>query len=149
LQTDPNQNRRSKNTEREAGDRGKTTWAEGTLSGDIRPLPGSHPGEDTGIDGMQNLIIALKEVEPQPDEAPMGQYELYKTGLTQTAAFKRELEAWLEAERLSSQVAGIGEPTAFSLISLTSTPEVAERIGRLPDVEYVVPNSGEDFSIIK
>jgi hypothetical protein len=100
------------------------------------------------MDGVEHYIIALEEAEPQPDAAPMGRRELYEAGVAQSAAFRRKLEEWLEAEHLSSEVAHIGEPTAFSLISLTATPEVAERIKRLPEVEYVVPG-GEDMGIVK
>jgi hypothetical protein len=97
---------------------------------------------------MEHYIIALKEAQPQPDAAPVGRRELYETGVAQSATFRRKLEQWLETEHLDSQVAHIGEPTAFSLISLTSTPKVAERIEDLPEVEYVVPG-GEDIGIVE
>lgn len=96
---------------------------------------------------MENYIVALKEDERASEEF-RGRGDLYQSGVARTAAFRHRLKEWLHQEHLESEVAGIGEPTVFPLVSLITTPEVAAIIEELPEVDYVVPDS-DDLGIVR
>ena len=67
---------------------------------------------------MSNYVVILKK-EDAKDLNAIGRRGIYEKGL-------------------SAQVAGIGEPMGFSLITLTSTPAVAREIETFPEVDEVI-----------
>jgi len=84
---------------------------------------------------MANYVVNLEEEGPLPGER--GRREVYETNLARSTRFRQELLRWLDEQGLSAQVAGVGEPLAFPLLTLTCTPTVARRIETLPGVDAV------------
>ncbi len=101
-----------------------------------RPLPGSLPSTPPG---MADYIVILKEASIHSEA--LGRREIYERNLGQAAEFQRKLRHWLDERGLSSQVAGMAEPTGFPLITLTCTLAVAKAIELLPEVDSVVRDS--------
>lgn len=89
---------------------------------------------------MADYIVLLKE-EADSQAGSSGRRAIYERNQGRAAEFKRRLNEWLEEKGLQSQVTGIAEPGGFPLITLTSTPAVAEAIESFPEVESVVEDS--------
>ena len=105
----------------------------------IKPLPGSRAPL---AQGMADYIISLKQEASEVRE-PAGRQEIVERGVARTAEFQRKLQQYLEMWRLEHEVAGIGEPTAFPLVTLTCTASVADRIKSLPEVEAVFQDTAD------
>ncbi len=110
----------------------------------VKPLPGSRSRAPAG---MAQYIVLLKDDEDANAEAK-GRREVYESGLARTAQFQRRLRDWLDEQGVSGQVGAIGEPTAFPMVALTSTPAVAKMIESLPEVASVVPDS-DDLGLVR
>jgi hypothetical protein len=97
---------------------------------------------------MENYIVALKEDEQRSESEQAGRRDFYEAGVARTAAFQCKLKEWLHEKHLESEVAGIGEPTVFPLVSLTTTPKMAACIEALPEVDYVLRDN-DDLGIVR
>ena len=86
---------------------------------------------------MSNYVVILKK-EDAKDLNALGRRGIYESNVGRTADFQRKLRQRLDEKGLSAQVAGIGEPMGFSLITLTSTPAVAREIETFPEVDEVI-----------
>jgi hypothetical protein len=52
---------------------------------------------------------------------------------------RSQLVRWIDEHGLSEDVARVGEPTVFNTLFVTSTPGVAEELGKAPGVVKVAP----------
>src|SRR5262249_35620223 len=59
------------------------------------------------------------------------------------------LGRWLDEHDMRSQVAAVGEPMGFGIVTLTSTPAVAHAIEGFPEVELVLPDSEGTVRVIR
>ncbi len=103
-----------------------------------RPLPGGQPAWPVG---MANYVVTLKEQALSGVEG-QGRRALFEANSARAAEFRKKLFGWLEACGLLAQVAGVGEPMGFPMITLTTTPRVAETIKEFPEVESVFEDTG-------
>jgi hypothetical protein len=85
---------------------------------------------------MGNYLVSLKEADTRV--APAGRADVYGRNLSRTTSFRHDLERWLTDNQLEPQVAGIGDPSGFPLLSMTCTAQVAQAIAAFPEVEAVV-----------
>jgi len=97
------------------------------------------PGESSERPGMQQYLVMLREEKPLGKRPKRG--DVVDQNLDLTRRFQRNLRKSLEEHGLWSQVAHMGEPMAFPLVTLSCTPEVADFVAKLPDVEEVVQDS--------
>jgi len=98
-----------------------------------RPLPGSQPGQPAG---MGQYVINLKSEEG--DEKVSGRRAVYEHNVGRTSRFQEKLRHWLDERGLSPEVAGIGEPMGFAIVTLTTTAAVADQIAAaFPEIESV------------
>ena len=95
---------------------------------------------------MSDYLIALKEPALATDRPTRG--DVFGNNLTLTTAFRKNLELWLGEHQLDRQVADIGEPNGFPVLSLTCTPQVAEKIASIPGVEWVVPDDNHAMRLL-
>lgn len=90
---------------------------------------------------MHDYVVLLKE-EPAKKGAAAGRREIYEHNVGRAAEFQRKLRLLLDERDMNSQVAGIAEAMGFPVVTLTGTPEVAEVIGSLPEVDSIIQDSG-------
>jgi hypothetical protein len=95
-----------------------------------RPLPGQRPAVPPG---MFNYVVTLREEE----QAPTGRRAIYDRNLARTSTFQRGLLRTLEERGLLGELGGMGESMGFPVVTLTATPQVAQVIESLPEVESV------------
>jgi hypothetical protein len=106
--------------------------------GPVRPIPGSRAAQ---AQGMHEYVISLKSSE-EPEQK-QSRSQLYEAGRVRTLEITRRLREWIAERGLSEQVESIGEPTAFPIIAIRCTPEVAAALQQFPDAEAVVPDRGD------
>jgi hypothetical protein len=89
---------------------------------------------------MEAFIVALR---PAPAGDTKGdRRDFFESRTAHAADFIKRLKARLDEKGLREKVAHIAEPTAFNLIVIMCTPEVAAMIEKLPDVESVMRDVG-------
>lgn len=93
---------------------------------------------------MSDYLVALRP-SVGDDKGRRGRAEVLNHNLSRTTSFRSTLEGWLNQHGLTAQVAGIGEPTGFPVLTLTCTSQVASAIAGLPEVESVVAD--DDFAM--
>lgn len=103
-------------------------------SRELERMPGSSVERPPG---MATYVVLLKENE-DGDEIDQGRHAVYQAAVARNAAFQERLRKFLKKEGVADQVAAIGEPTSFPLVTLQATAEVAKRIAQLPEVQDVV-----------
>lgn len=95
---------------------------------------GDHSQQATG---MRNYLIVFKNDLPDTSEH-LGRAALVKANTERTQALIAELQKWLKEQEIDQNRAIVGEPTSFSMVSLTAMPDVAEAIAALPKVDSVI-----------
>lgn len=87
---------------------------------------------------MRRYTIALKEDEAVEQSSSRAAFvRARKSG---SAAFRKYLLQWLKREGLQSKVVEIGDPTAFRMMSIVTTPQLAGKLKRLAQVQDVFPD---------
>ena len=86
---------------------------------------------------INNWIVMLKEDDENLSES-VKPTQLYQAGLERTTKFQKQLESWIADKGLLLEVAEIGKPTSFPLVTIACTPAVAKMIESLPEVDAVM-----------
>jgi hypothetical protein len=89
--------------------------------------------------GMKRYTIALKEDATAAAAGSRAAFVRARKSAGQ--AFRRQLLQWLKREGLQNKVAEVGDPTAFRLMSIVTTPQLAGRLKRLAQVQDVFPDA--------
>jgi hypothetical protein len=110
------------------------------------PLPGNLPVRP---EGMRDYIVHLKEDEEHPVPLEQGRRAIFEANVARNLAFVAHLERWLDEHDMRSQVAAVGEPMGFDIVTLTATPAVAQAIEGFPEVELVVADSEGTVRVIR
>lgn len=97
----------------------------------VRPLPGSRPA---AAKGMHPYVINLSDATSQESTNRRSAVDHYTQ---MTGHFLRDLGAELQRKHLADQVAQIGPPSPFPVVTLTCTPAVAEIIESMAGVSEV------------
>jgi hypothetical protein len=93
-------------------------------------------------------MITLAVQLERPSPKALGQYDRaqkYRILRDNTSQTRDKLIAWIEDQGLSDEVYRIGDPTAFNLLFIDATPEVAERLAKAPGVVSV--SASEDIEV--
>ena len=86
---------------------------------------------------MRNYLIVFKHDLPETS-AQLGRAALVKANTERTQTLIAELQIWLQEQSIDQSKAIVGEPTSFSMVSLTAMPDVAKEIAALPKVDSVI-----------
>ncbi|MBN1660512.1 MAG: hypothetical protein JXA93_19100 [Anaerolineae bacterium] len=88
--------------------------------------------------GMITVMLTLE----RPSHEELRRYsrrERYRALKSSAAGIRDELMRWIDEHGLASDVAQVGEPTAFNTLFVTSTRHAAERLVEAPGVVGVAP----------
>ena len=69
---------------------------------------------------------------------PMGRRQVVERGRACGEAFRHRLLQFVEQKNRKYELVEIGDPTAFGIISIVSTKELADEIKDFPEVESVI-----------
>lgn len=96
----------------------------------------------------QIKVMVTVERPSSEDLAHYNRAEKYQILRENTARFRETLIAFLEEQGLSKEVSYIGEPTAFNLLFVVCTPQVAEQLVQVPGVVSVSPSKEFDVDLL-
>jgi len=93
---------------------------------------------------MRQYMVVLK----QDDAAfktmkiikPGDRRQVFDANVAMTQAFQHKLTNWIKIKGLDDEVEGVAEPSAFPIITMTSTPNVAKLVGAFAEVDTVTPD---------
>ena len=84
---------------------------------------------------------AVTVVRPPADElALLGRKQKYVVLKENTTRRKNDIVSWLKSQGLNDEVESIGSPTAFDVIFVTCSVEVANDLEKAPGVLKVEPS---------
>ncbi len=97
------------------------------------PVEPIQPGRSSG---MIKVMVTLERPSSQ-ELAEYNRDRKYQVLRSNSVEFKEGLVHWIEEQGLSHEVAEIGDATAFNVLFVVCTPQVAERLVQAPGVVRV------------
>lgn len=86
---------------------------------------------------LQNYLIVFENNEKTSSQT-LSRGALVSENLHHSQVLIDDLRKWLKEQKIDNRDAIVGEPTTFSMVSLTATPDVAKAIESYPTVDAVI-----------
>lgn len=101
---------------------------------EVTPIGGYYHDSNPNL---RNYLIVFKNNEKTASQN-LGRGALVRENLQQSQVLIDDLQKWLKRQEIDDRNAIVGEPTTFSMVSLTATPDIAKAIESLPTVDAVI-----------
>jgi len=91
-------------------------------------------------DRVRPFIVTLARQRQSAGE-PLKRAQVVERGMASSRAFCRRLIEFVDQMDRRYELAKIGDPTSFGIVSIVSTKELADEINRFPEVESVIEDT--------
>ena len=106
----------------------------------VYPLYPLGVGQKALMEKAKPFLVTLARRRP-PAPSPLSRGQVVERGLASSEAFCRHLIEFVDRTDRRYELVQIGDPTAFGIVCIVSTKELADEITRFPEVESVIEDS--------
>jgi hypothetical protein len=96
-------------------------------------------GKNVAMGQVKPFIVTL--ARHRPSAVPLKRAQVFQRGVASSEAFCKHLIEFVDQMDRQYELVEIGDPTAFGIVSIVSTKELADEITRFPEVESVIEDT--------
>ena len=99
-------------------------------------------------DQVRPFLVTLARHRPAA-QPPLKRAQVVERGMASSQAFCQHLIDYVDQTDRRYELVQIGDPTAFGIVSIVSTKELADAITRFPEVESVIEDTASLVGLIR